>query len=640
VFPERVQQALDTLTEGLLIIDEHGVIQLANEAFTQLTGIPKTELIHRKADGLNWIRSREQRLSPWQRAMSERTALTDQLMLLGDSSGNQRYFLININPIVAMDREVNGVLATFRDVTETETRRVELERSLAMMRTYRDQVSRQNAELLQLASHDPLTGCLNRRAFFDELQRIVVLCDESQQPISCLMIDGDFFKQINDCYGHEIGDKVLRYLGTTLTESTKEHGLACRYGGEEFCVVLPNLDQHAAWTWGEELRKKIELFAIPDAPELKLTVSVGVAQRVDLAMANSHWINQADQALYLAKSRGRNQVLIFDPSTIKPDSATGTRSHSASSEDTTSESDGHRILPFEAVTALVSVLANRDRATAEHSRRVAELCIRASSGLLDYRTTYILETAAMLHDIGKIAVPDQILFKPGPLTRDEWKVIRQHDRLGAEIIAGTFNCDELNQLIRWFQLPYGYRNHEGLSSAHGNYPLAARLLAIADSYDAMRSDRPYRKGRTHDECVAELRRYADIQFDRELVEHFASIICQADSLEQNATAEVTRQSALKIGLQIEHLVRAIDSKDTEGLRLLATRLATMGRQYGIETISTAADRLRSAADDEDAQWLRLLENTHSLLGLCRATQRVFLEELVDADSRNQTTPVR
>ncbi len=624
IIPQRVQHALDTLTEGLLVIDEEERIVVANEAFTSTTGLSVDQVIGEKMCRLPWVGCVSLKdTSPWTRALTESIPITDQLMLFERAGGERRYLLINCNPITELDRGSHGVLATFRDVTEVELKRAEMERSLAMMRTYRDQISNQNCELQRLASHDPLTGCLNRRAFFSELQPILGEAEQEDSHVACLMVDSDHFKQINDTYGHSVGDDVLRRISLVLRERIADKGLVCRYGGEEFCLILAGLDSDSARSIAEDLRVAIEALRFDEPPQLRLTVSIGVSERHDGSENGVAMINRADQCLYVAKERGRNQVVVYDDTVVNSGNV-ATASDAADSGKLGREFDGERMIPFEAVAALVSALAYRDRGTAEHSRRVADLCVLAASEVLDYRTTYVLETAAMLHDLGKIGVPDQILFKPGPLSRDEWKMIRQYDRVGAGIIAGTFNCEELNEVIRCLHTPYGYRASGETEPCGPRLPVAARLLAIADSYDSMRSDRSYRKGRSHDECIAELRRYAGVQFDPELVEHFASVISQHNEPKLLTNGTIPTRTAMQIGMQIERLARAIDAKDTVGLRILSDQLATMAKENRIDAIAEAASRLHHAAEDENAQWLRLLDDTQVLLGLCRATQHVFL----------------
>ncbi len=624
IVPQRVQQALNTLTEGLLVIDEEERIVVANEAFTTTTGLTQEQLIGERMSRLPWVGCVSLKdSSPWELALREGTAMTNQLMLFERAGGERRYLLINCSPIVELNREAHGVLATFRDVTDVELKRVEMERSLAMMRTYRDQLSHQNCELQRLASHDPLTGCMNRRAFFCEVQPILGEAQLENADVACLMIDSDHFKQINDTHGHGVGDEVLRRIAAVLRDTIATAGPVCRYGGEEFCVILPGKNLESARVIAEQLRVAIESLRFEEPSQLRLTVSIGVSQRCDEAENGVAMIHRADQCLYAAKQRGRNQVVLDDAS-VASEAIPSAESQVTASSKTGRDFDGERMIPFEAVTALVSALAYRDRGTAEHSRRVADLCVLVATNVLDYRSTYVLETAAMLHDIGKIGVPDQILFKPGPLSRDEWKLIRQYDRVGTGIIAGTFNCDELNEVVKCLHTPFGYRASGATQACGPSLPLAARLLAIADSYDSMRTDRSYRKGRSHDDCITELRRYAGIQFDPELVEHFAKVVSQHHEPKCVTSGAIPAQTAMQIGMQIERLARAIDAKDTVGLRILSDQLATMARENRIDAIAVAASKLHAAAEDENSQWMRLLDDTQVLLGLCRATQHVFL----------------
>ncbi len=624
VVPDRVQKALDTLTEGLLIVDEHERIVLSNDSFSETTGLEKQSILGQKIDRLPWVWSLSIKgSSPWTRSLSEAISLTDQMMLLERENGERRYLLINSNPIAELDRGLRGVLLTFRDVTDVELRRSEMERSLAMMRTYRDQIGNQNCELQRLASHDPLTGCLNRRAFFDSIQPILGESQQNSSNVACLMVDSDHFKQINDNHGHSVGDEVLRRIANTLHETISDSGLVCRYGGEEFCVVLPNQDSQHAQVVAEKIRIAIESLRFDEPEELRLTVSIGVSELEHADEDAVAIIKRADQCLYVAKEAGRNQVVVYDSFVAESSQAPST-GHASKTNLPVHEYDRERLIPFEAVTALVSALAYRDRETAEHSRRVADLCVMAATGLLDYRSTYILETAAMLHDIGKIGVPDHILSKPSPLSREEWKLIRQYDRLGAGIIAGTFNCEELDEVIRSLHTPYGYRASSDLEPAGPRLPLAARLLSIADGYDSMRANKPYRKGRSHDQCIAELRRYAGVQFDPELVEHFAKIVGPESVSNCPNTGNISKRTAMQFGMQIERFARAIDAKDTVGLKMLADELTTMAREHRIDAIADAASRLHHAAEDENAQWMRLLNDTQLILEMCRATQRVFL----------------
>jgi putative nucleotidyltransferase with HDIG domain len=220
---------------------------------------------------------------------------------------------------------------------------------------------------------------------------------------------------------------------------------------------------------------------------------------------------------------------------------------------------GASAIPFGAVTALTSALRYRDASTADHSQRVADLCVATAKDLMSVGDCFVLEVAALLHDIGKLGVPDAILLKPGPLSDEEWKTMRAHDRMGAEIVAAAFGSDELTGIVQahhaWFG---GSPRDPGLPTGH-HIPLRARILSIADAYDAMTSDRVYRKGRGREEAFAELRRCAGVQFDPDLVERFIRVVTAADSGRSGKATEAELALA-RVQQQIERLGHALDAR--------------------------------------------------------------------------------
>ena len=299
---------------------------------------------------------------------------------------------------------------------------------LSLLRNSRDEIKRKNKELEILATQDALTGCLNRLTFFETFDSLWVESKALGTPLACLMIDIDHFKSVNDRYGHHAGDEVLRQVSTVIREIHKDKGIVCRYGGEEFCVLLPQFELDQAIAEGEKTRAAISEIRLLDPADLRLTGSIGVSElRFDPTDPQT-LVNQADACLYVAKREGRNRVIAYNK---------GMETRAAGGV----EGGGHERfdIPYQAVTALVTALSYRDANTAEHSRRVADLWPRVADGLLNPAQTYVLEIAALLHDIGKVGVPDEILLKPGPLTKDEWELMGRHDRIGAEIIASAFD---------------------------------------------------------------------------------------------------------------------------------------------------------------------------------------------------------
>jgi diguanylate cyclase (GGDEF)-like protein/PAS domain S-box-containing protein/putative nucleotidyltransferase with HDIG domain len=481
--PERVRGALDTLAEGLLVLDEEGRIVLANQAFADVLEDDPENLAQKLVSDLDWVRDDDGEADyPWTRAIIESESQTESILRLQLSDGRQRIFSVNAGPL-GKEGSQRGALATFRDVTHIEEHRVELENMLGMLRSSRDEIKQKNKELEVLATQDALTGCLNRRAFFEIFEDLWREAKAAGTPLGCMMIDIDHFKSVNDTYGHHTGDEVLRHTSQAVRSLFNDKGVVCRYGGEEFCIILPQFDLELAMAEGERTRVAITEIRLDEPADLRLSGSIGVTELRFDATDPQDLINQADLCLYAAKREGRNRVIAFNASMVEE-----------AANDMPEEEKRVRIeIPCQAVTALVSTLTYRDANTAQHSSRVADLCVRTAAGLLDATESYVLEVAALLHDVGKIGVPDEVLLKPGPLTADERELMVRHDRIGAEIIASAFECRPLSDIISTHHSHYGGAESEMGLPVGEDIPLGARILAIADCYDAMVSDRVYRR---------------------------------------------------------------------------------------------------------------------------------------------------
>ncbi|QDV62962.1 diguanylate cyclase [Crateriforma conspicua] len=653
VVPDRVRGALDTLAEGLLLLDDKGHIVLANQAFLSCTGSVASEVRDRKIDELPWVHDADSNEDqhPWLRSIQSSESITTSIQRYRISSGEVRVFSVNTAPIGG-DNSKRGALVTLRDVTHIEAHRAEQERMLSMLRSSRDEIRRKNRELELLATRDSLTNCLNRRAFFERFETLYSTATSNGTTLACLMFDNDHFKSVNDNYGHHIGDEVLRKVSKTIRDRHESRHLVCRYGGEEFCVVMPGCDLQHAIHEAEETRRAIMEIRLDDPAELRLTASIGVSELVNDPADPQELINQADACLYIAKQRGRNRVVAYEPGfEEQQESAKADDSRAAPS---TAASVNGPAVPFQAVTALLGALSYRDSQTAEHSCRVADLCVRTARGLVDQKQLYMFEVAGLLHDIGKIGVPDHVLLKPGKLTAAEWKLMGEHDRIGVDIIEGTFDSPMLTEIIHSHHAFYaGGGRHDDLP--HGkDIPLGARILTIADSYDAMVSDRVYRKGRSHEEAVEELRRCSGTQFDPDLVERFIEKIHPSElgqGLDENG---LTKQAALKIGMHVELIADAMDHRDVNRLRELAVTLSGLAKSHQIDAIAHCAQSIETRAveslervktaetatgisafeimdpeQEEENDWMQLLCEANNLLDLCRATQNVYLGDTTE-----------
>jgi diguanylate cyclase (GGDEF)-like protein len=501
-------------------------------------------------------------------------------------------------------------------VTLLEHNRAELEAMLAVLKENRDEISRKNRELEILATQDSLTGCFNRRAFFERFDIAFRFSKQYNVPLACVMVDNDHFKSVNDNYGHHIGDEVLRKVGALLRKLHSDAQVVCRFGGEEFCIMLPGYDLADAAAAAERIRVGITEIRLNDPAELRLSASIGVSDMTFGAAEPQVLINQADACLYVAKRSGRNRVACYDPSMADIDTEASeprVDAHAAKKQDILSPSSPP-------VRSLLSALAFRDADTAEHSRRVANHCVRTGSGFLNNDQLNLIEVAGLLHDIGKIGVPDHILLKPGALTDAEWKLMGLHDQISVEIVANLIESEDLLSIIRFHHCKFGGDIIDDGPVGEA-IPVAARILTIADSYDAMVSDRVYRQGRTHEEAIAELRRCAGRQFDPQWVERFVASFQTADSSPAKQGSESNPAvHAVHFSKQIERLVDAVDAQDPKFVKNLTQRVRKIALGYQLDDVAVAALKLEGSVEDENQQWEAILEQTETLIDVCRAAQ--------------------
>ncbi|NNF16904.1 MAG: EAL domain-containing protein [Gammaproteobacteria bacterium] len=313
VIPARVRTALDTLAEGVLIVDAKEQIVFANQAFVAKTDLGHEELLGKPVNQLNWEIPDDIEL-PWVSLLRGDDANGSIELSLVTPVGNRYNLVVNASPISGgPGQPVRGVMATFDDITELEKANDELRHALTRLESNEKEIRRQNRELQVLATRDPLTGCLNRRSFFKGFDTLIADAKDNGTPLSCIMVDIDFFKKINDKFGHGVGDKVIRLMAEILLDSASPDDLVGRYGGEEFCVVLPGSDAEAAAVHAEKIRSTLLTGRCTPVAEMDLvTASFGVAQMGQEKIDATVLVDQADSALYTAKENGRNRVEVLN----------------------------------------------------------------------------------------------------------------------------------------------------------------------------------------------------------------------------------------------------------------------------------------------------------------------------------------
>ncbi len=377
------------------------------------------------------------------------------------------------------------------------------------------------ADTWRLATVDPLTGVATRQAVLDRVDEELDRAARYRRPLSVIMVDLDHFKRLNDDHGHVAGDLVLRRVGRMLAESVRSTDLAGRYGGEEFLVVLPETDADEAAAVAEKIRLMVarDRILLPDGELAGVTLSAGVAGGLGDILRPDGLVRDADAALYSAKALGRDQVYVFretgDDGTVRrAPIAAEARNHAL---------DVGREAMAAAQEALLRTLGARPSWAGRPSTLIAEASV-ALARAIDLPTGELerIRTASLLHDLGKLAIPDEILAKPGDLAAAEWRVVTEHPRIGQVVLEQAGALRDAATIVlhhhEWFD---GRGYPHGLVGAE--IPVGARIVSIVDAYEAMIAGRPYRAAISHDEAVAELRRQAGIQFDPELVEMFAEV---------------------------------------------------------------------------------------------------------------------
>jgi diguanylate cyclase (GGDEF)-like protein/PAS domain S-box-containing protein len=390
----------------------------------------------------------------------------------------------------AYDPEDDAMLYVGRDVTGDVEHRREIERQ---------------------SRTDSLTGLANRRHLVEVLHAELGRAAREGRAPGVVLIDLDRFKVVNDTHGHPAGDAVLVEVGRRLRRSIRAYDTVGRWGGEEFCVVLPGLETEAELhRAADQLRAAITAAPVGAGAELLLTVtsSAGGALAQAGLWSVEALIDAADRALYSAKRRGRDRTRLFGDLTV---------------EDLVAEEPE----AIRLAQALALSAGAREGIAENHCAQVADLAasIAVAVGLPEV-TVMRCRLAGWLHDLGKIAIPDAILTKAGPLDDEEWAVMRTHAEIGESILRRIAGLSDAAAAVRHHHERYdGSGYPDGL--AGDEIPMEARILACADTYSAITVDRVYRAARSGEEAIAELRACAGSQLDPKIVDAAIAVLVAA-----------------------------------------------------------------------------------------------------------------
>ncbi len=458
---ERYRKILDSIEEGYYECDLHGAITFFNDAACRMLGYSREEF---STTGYEQLykdpKAVFHKFNLVYRTGQAESGFTTEMLCKDDSS-------IFVEISISLQRDHAGEICGFRGVARDITERIHFLQKLEYF-----------------SMHDQLTGLYNRNYFEEELKRL----EKSREfPISMISSDLNGLKLINDTMGHERGDLLLQSAAEVMRQSLRGSDVLARVGGDEFAAILHNTDEKVAEIAMDRIRHNIKVFN-EEHDELHLSLSLGVATAHDSAISFQELFKRADDTMYRDK---------FSPTT-------GARN--------------------KIIKSLLTALAEKDYIADGHGKRLSRLCRLVGDRFeLSPRQLANLTLLAQVHDLGNVGISEKILFKKGPLTEEEWKIIKEHPEKGYRIALSSNYLTWVANLIlkhheRWdgSGYPLGLRGRE--------VPVECRILAVVDAYDVMTNARPYREVKSVEEALREIDNMSGKQFDPAVVEVFKEVI--------------------------------------------------------------------------------------------------------------------
>ena len=423
------------------------------------------------------------------------------------------------------------IAGSLSDISERKRAERQLKKALDDMRfalasekVLMEELDRKNKELVELSITDGLTGLYNHRFLQERFEFEFKRARRYGSDLSCIIIDIDHFKAINDTYGHQFGDFVIKQIATIMKTKSREIDICGRYGGEEF-MIITNLVADDALKYASKLHTAIDNHIFEYGEHTAhVTVSMGIADYHADIKTKQELIERSDVALYQAKKDGRNLIRLWKENRMQDDKSIdkyGIQELKSKFADLSSQM---RAAYMESTNALIKAVDAKDPFAREHSKNVSYYAVAIARYLhLSEQEIEVIRYGALLHDIGKISVRDEILVKKEKLTNKEFEILKKHPEVGVNILKEVKFLEKEIPIILYHHERYDGKGYpQGLKARE--IPIGARIIAVVDAFDAMISGRTYKKQITWNRAIEELEKGKGTQFSPEVVDAFLSLI--------------------------------------------------------------------------------------------------------------------
>ncbi|MFA5335618.1 MAG: diguanylate cyclase [Candidatus Omnitrophota bacterium] len=538
---ERLFDIIEFLPDATFVIDAEKKVVAWNRAIEEMTGVHKDTIMGRgdyayaepfygkkRPILIDLIFEKNNEIeTKYDFVQREGNVLFTEVFLPSLNDNKGIYVWAKATPIYDRSGNFVGAIETIRDITERKLSREKLEKLNA-------ELIKSNKVFKQMALKDPHTGLYNYRYLGEVIEAEFLRAKRYAHPLSAILLDIDYFKSVNDVYGHQFGDLVLKQFARQLKLAVRQYDIVVRFGGEEFVVLSPATNRADAVGLGDRILEIISLYDFGDREHnIKLKVSIAVSSYPeDKISKGQDLIDLADHILSKVKELGGNRVYSsVDLKTIEekddfipaPDKTTDVRLLKKKLDKLTRQANQGLV---ESIFAFAKTIELKDHYTGEHVEKTVHYATEVARKLgLQKEEIEKISQASILHDLGKIGVSEKILLKKGKLTKKEYDEIKRHPQIAVDILRPIQSLQGVVPMIY-----YHHERWDGKGYSSGlkgdQIPMGARIIAVSDVYEALTSDRPYRKAYPKEEAIKIVKNSSGSQFDPKVVDAFLEVLQQ------------------------------------------------------------------------------------------------------------------